>query len=173
MKVYKTEDLFKDTDERLEKHMTDIINNIGFLGTIIGKKYYKKKLNNKGIKFQRIGVLYNNDNNYYQIKGNNKIIIYRYLKNKNYTYFAEVEFSMKASDNFKVYNYFFSKKPKHRELFNAYWLNKLSQDIKLGNIDIVHKCDKCGKEKHIVDIDKVKNVKERYVAMKNYRCCYN
>ena len=171
MKVYKAEDLFKNTDERLEKHMNDRINEIDFLGTIVGKKYYRKKLKNKRIKFQRIGVLYNNDNNYYKIKGNNKIIIYRYLKDKNYTYFAEVDFSMKASDNFMVYNYFFSKKPKHRELFTAYWLNKLSQEIKLSNIDIVHKCDKCGKEKHIVDIDKVKNIKERYVAMKNYTCC--
>jgi len=171
MKILKAEDLFKDTDEKLKKHMNDVINKINFLGTIVGKKYYRKKLKEKGLKVQRIGVLYNNKNNYSKIKGNNKIIIYRYLKDKNYTYFAEVKFSMKASNNFKVYNYFFSKKPKREELFNAYWLNKLSQEIKLNNIDIVHQCNQCGKEKHILDIKKVKNVKERYMTMKNYTCC--
>ena len=72
-----------------------------------------------------------------------------------------------------VYNYFFSAKPKRPELFTAYWLNKLSQEIKIGNLNIIHKCDKCGKEKHIVDIEKVKNVKERYVAMKTIPAVYN
>mgnify|MGYP006286752481 CR=1 FL=1 len=170
MKIFKAENLFKNTDEKLNEHMDKIIEKIDFLGTIVGKNNYRQKLEDKEIKYQRIGVLYN-DNVHYKVKGNDKIIIYRYLKNKEYNYFAEVDFSMKASDNFKVYNYFYSKKPKHKELFNAYWLNKLSQDIKLDNIDIVHKCQKCEKEKHIVDIEKVKNVKERYVAMKNYRCC--
>ena len=40
--------------------------------------------------------------------------------NKNYTYFAEVEFSMKTNYNFIIYHYFFTKNPKHSELFNAY-----------------------------------------------------
>ena len=170
MKIYKAENLFENTDNRLEKHMKEKFKKIGFLGTIVSKKIYRKELDNKGIKYQRVGVLYNN-NNYYKIKGNNRMIIYRYLKNKNYTYFIEVQFSMKTNDNFMVYNYFFSKKPKHKELFTAYWLNKLNQDIKLKKLDIVNKCEKCGKEQHILDIEKVKNIKERYVAMKNYTCC--
>ena len=170
MKIYKAENLFKDTNERLKEHMDEIIEKIGFLGTIIGKNNYRKKLDDNEIKYQRIGVLYN-DNVHYKVKGNDKIIIYRYLKDKKHNYFAEVKFSKKISKDFMIYYYFFSSKPKRPELFTAYWLNKLSQEIKLNNIDIVHKCDKCGKEKHILDIDKVKNVKERYVAMKNYTCC--
>ena len=170
MKLYKAEDLFEDTDERLKEYRKEIIEKIKFLGTIVSKKSYRKKLDNKGIQYQRIGVLYNN-NKHYKIKGNNRIIIYRYLKEKEYNYFAEVKFSKKISTDFKIYSYFFSKKPKRPELFTAYWLNKLSQEIKTKNIDVVHKCKKCGKEKHILDIEKAKNAKERYVAMKNYTCC--
>ena len=50
MKIYKAENLFKDTNERLKEHMDEIIEKISFLGTIIGKNNYRKILDSKEIK---------------------------------------------------------------------------------------------------------------------------
>ena len=116
MRIIKRDKLFEHINEKDKKEIIKT----EFIGVIIDKISYKEKLEKKGIRIKRIGVLYNNEN----FVGSWKIQVYRYKNKNELRYFAENIVNKNIKEKRKYISYFFNKKPKKKDLKVIYSILK-------------------------------------------------
>ena len=108
MKVIKKKQLL----EKVNREDKIKIKKTGFLGVVVDKKSYKEKLDKKNVPNKKIGVLYNLG----EITGSRVMTIYRFQRKNEIKYFVENITNKNIKEKRAYISYFFTKKPKKKDV---------------------------------------------------------
>lgn len=138
--------MFEKADERSQKYLQAVCENIGLLGINHGWKSITGLLKGKEIEFEQVAAY----STWCNLTGSGKVDIYRYSHDGQTRYAAEYCHRV-AIDDYDICSYIYSQEPGNKTILETKALEDIEWEFIRGREPIIQ-CWECGHECHFCDI---------------------